>query len=236
MVTYTNTTSTCSLHNKSSNLPLIWVYNLTDLSLMEKAPFEFKVECASLLKISRNTVTTHLNTNISYKNKWIFSFKDLTVQELSQFVVPLKVWQILTGELLGDAYIRYDPLKAPQINGRLEFTFSSKILYVRYLKYHALSFISTNSEPTPWPNPMKGQDIKQYWFSSKRLASISLLHSIWYKEINGKYIKILPINIEKLLTPLGLAHWIMGDGYFDQTVRICTDNFTKEEVDMLIKV
>jgi len=81
------------------------------------------------LKISRGTVATHLNTNIPYKNKWIFSSKHLTVQELSQFVVPVKVWEIVIGELLGDGYIKYDPLKTPQINGRLEFTFSSKILY-----------------------------------------------------------------------------------------------------------
>ena len=34
-----------------------------------------------------------------------------------------------------------------------------------------------------------------------------------------------------------MAHWIMGDGYFkDDTVVICTDNFSKEEVLDLIKV
>lgn len=48
---------------------------------------------------------------------------------------------------------------------------------------------------------------------------------------------MLPKNIEKLLTPVGLAHWIMGDGYFDgDSVRICTDNFTKHQVLELIKV
>jgi hypothetical protein len=53
------------------------------------------------------------------------------------------------GGLLGDGYLNYDPIKAPQINARLEFTFSSKILhYVRYLKYDALAFICTESEPT----------------------------------------------------------------------------------------
>lgn len=210
---------------------------------MAGAPFKTKTECANILQINRSTVATYLDADKLFHNKWIFSSISLSKQELvhwlrhsKKWVIPIRTWEIVTGELLGDGHLSYDPINAPQINARLEFTFSSKILYVRYLKYHALSFISTNSEPTPWPNPMKGQDIKQYWFSSKRLASISLLHSIWYKEINGKYIKILPINIEKLLTPLGLAHWIMGDGYFDQTVRICTDNFTKEEVDMLIKV
>jgi hypothetical protein len=117
---------------------------------MNKAPFKSKVECASVLKISRNTRATHLNTNIPYKNKWLFTCKQLTGKELSQFVVPSKVWEIVTGELLGDGHINYDPLKAPQINGRLVFTFSSKILYyVRYLKYDALAHICTDSEPTP---------------------------------------------------------------------------------------
>ena len=69
--------------------------------------------------------------------------------------------------------MNYDPIKAPQINARLVplwgLTFSSKILrprpptflskrqrrtkgdpgvYVRYLKYDALAFICTESEPT----------------------------------------------------------------------------------------
>lgn len=141
------------------------------------------------MKISRSTVATHLNTNIPSKNKWTFSGKHLTVEDLSQFLVPPKVWEIVTGELLGDGYIKYDPLKAPQINGRLEFTFSSKILYyVRYLKHDALAFICTESEPTPWPNPIQQEITKQYWFSSKRLVSISLFHSIWYKQINDKYV------------------------------------------------
>jgi len=63
------------------------------------------------------------------------------------------------------------------------------------------------------------------------------LHHLWYKEIDGKYIKILPEEIEEMLTPVGLAHWIMGDGYYNRgIVKICTDNFTQEEVLKLIKV
>lgn len=55
--------------------------------------------------------------------------------------------------------------------------------------------------------------------------------------MNGKYIKMLPLNIKELLTPIGLAHWIMGDGYFTKnTLKICTDNFTKGEVLSLIRV
>jgi hypothetical protein len=79
--------------------------------------------------------------------------------------------EIITGELLGDGHIRYNPKKYPVYHGRLEFTFSVKN-YVKFLKYEALACICTKSEPTPWPNPML-RDIRptQYWFSAKRLLT-----------------------------------------------------------------
>ena len=106
------------------------------------------------------------------------------------------------------------------------------------MKYNALAFICTESEATAWPNPKTtGKEATQYWFSTKRLASITQLYDTWYKQVEGKHKKILPLNIEELLTPLALAHWIMGDGYFAQaSVKICTDNFTKKEVLILTKV
>jgi hypothetical protein len=40
-----------------------------------------------------------------------------------------------------------------------------------------------------------------------------------------------------ILNPIGIAQWFMGDGYFgDNTLRLCTDNFTKEEVLILLDV
>lgn len=203
------------------------------------APFKTKSECANALEINRSTVAAYLDADKLLYNKWIISSISLSNKELSKWVIPTRIWEIVTGELLGDGYLNYDPIKAPQINARLEFTFSSKILhYVKYLKYNALAFICTESEATPWPNyKTTGKETTQYWFSTKRLASLTQLYDTWYQEVNGKYIKILPLNIEELLTPLALAHWIMGDGYFaDGSVKICTDNFTKQEVLILTKV
>lgn len=69
------------------------------------------------------------------------------------------------------------------------------------------------------------------------MSFISKMHPIWYKKINRKYIKVLPSNIEEILTCIGLAHWIKGDGYFTKgTIMICTDNFSQEEVLKLIKI
>jgi hypothetical protein len=57
---------------------------------------------------------------------------------------------VVTGELLGDGYISYDPIRKPLTNARLEFTFAAKILhYVNYLKFNVLAPICTSSEPTP---------------------------------------------------------------------------------------
>ena len=227
--------------NRSRGKFLIWVYNINNLLLVKGAPFKTKTECAALLHINRRSVAVYLDSDKLFKNELIFSSTALSKEQLSKWMISPKVLEIITGELLGDGYIKYNPQNTPQINGRLEFTFSAKNLqYLNYLKYEALAFICNDSKPTPWPNPKfryKELTPTQYWFSSKCLPFISKLHSIWYKEINGRYIKVLPLNIENILTPIGLAHWIMGDGYFTNgIVKICTDNFTQKEVLKLIEV
>lgn len=227
----------------SSKGRLIWVYDITKLSdnggLVPGAPFKTKTICANVLKTTRNTVTLYLDSKKIFNNKWVFSSIELSKEQLSKYLIPSRVWEVITGELLGDGHISYDPVNKTLINGRSEFTFAAKILhYVNYLKFNVLAPICTSSSPTPWSNPkLDGKEPTQYWFSTKRLPAITNLYLSWYKEIDGKFIKILPFNIEELLTPIALAHLIMGDGYFTNgSVKICTDNFTKEEVLRLIEI
>lgn len=55
-------------------------------------------------------------------------------------------------------------------------------------------------------------------------------------ENTQRYVKIVPKNIESLMTPVVLAHLIMGDGNLkkgDDIIRIYTNSFTKLEVEML---
>lgn len=233
-----------SIHTNKN--PLIWVYNITNLSedgqvkdcLVEGTPFKTKTQCANILKTTRSTVTSYLDSEKLLKNKWLLSSIDLSKEELLKFLTPDTVWEVVTGELLGDGHISYNPINKPLINGRLEFTFAAAILhYVNYLKFNVLASICSASNPTPWPNPVEGKEPTQYWFSTKRSVAITNLHSLWYKEIDGKYIKILPMNIKGLLTPIALAHWIMGDGYFTNgSTKLCTDNFTKQEVLILMDI
>lgn len=223
--------------NNKSNRFSIWVYNLQDLDTIPPLVFNSISEAAKFLNISRTAISKYLDSNKPYNYKFIFSTKPLDKVFLHKLVISEKVWEVITGELLGDGHINYHPIKSPNINGRLEFTFSAKIVhYVHYLKFNVLSSICTKSPPFPWPNKAGNPQIRQYWFSTKRIWLISDLHKSWYKLIEGKYIKVIPENIEHLLTPLAIAHWIMGDGYFSGSVLICTDNFTRAEVLCLIDI
>lgn len=224
---------------KKKTLKKIWVYNISSLSLIEGAPFKNKSECAKNLGITRATVRIYLDTKKLYKHKWLFSSTPITIEELKKYTISDKTWEVITGELLGDGHIRYDPSHSPKDHGRLEFTFSSKILYyVEYLKFNVLAEICTKSKPTPWPNPkVTGKEPTQYWFSSLQMECFSKLHLTWYHQINNKNKKKLPDNIENLITNISLAHWIMGDGYYHQkTIFLCSDNFTKEENLKLISI
>lgn len=54
--------------------------------------------------------------------------------------------------------------------------------------------------------------------------------------INKGYTKIVPLNIDDLMSPVVLAHLIMGDGNFkpkDHIIRIYTNSFTHEDVKRL---
>ena len=213
----------------------MWLYDIS-IQSEEFVPtiYDSILSCAKDINVNRGTIGKYINTGAVYKYKYVFSSYPILSEELVKISIPFKTWEVITGELLGDGHISYNLIKRPNINGRLEFTFSSKILsYVNYLKFDALSNICTNSSPTPWPN---GQEVNQYWFSTKRMESISILHSKWYRREQDKYIKIIPYDIEEIITPLSIAHWIMGDGYFYNSVILCTDNFSKNEVNTLINV
>ena len=70
---------------------------------------------------------------------------------------------------------------------------------------------------------------------TKSLPLFTEFHNLFY--LNG--VKLIPKNIGDLLTPLGLAHWICQDGSYHKVskgVVLCTDSFTKEDVQLLISV
>lgn len=70
------------------------------------------------------------------------------------------------------------------------------------------------------------------WFQTRALPCFNELYAQFYKN----KIKIIPLNIIELLTPISLAYWIMGDGTWTGSgLRLHTDNSKVDEVHLLIK-
>lgn len=207
----------------------IWVYDVNTTQLINNAPYLSKLECSEDLNIYRGTILKYINSGEVYKDKYIFSYIELTKKQVqSKCRISNIVLETITGELLGDGHIRRG-----NKTGRLEFTFSKDILYyIEYLKFNVLSSICNNTKPTPWPKNAP----TQYWFSSKSSFPLFELHNQWYQldKISNKYIKVLPKNIDELLTPRAIAHWLMGDGWWSSNaILFSTDNFTFKEIELL---
>ncbi len=155
-----------------------------------------------------------LPAHLGRDNKGRFLRKTLPLVPL-----PEKLREAIIGELLGDGHLRFnkkgqDGKPKPHTNAQLAMTLKSKE-HVEYLWQEVYKPICSNTPPHPWPNPKTGKPVTQYHFASKALVSLSEIHSQWYIWCNrfNKFIKIVPLNIGDLLTPIGLAHWLMGDGY-----------------------
>lgn len=145
--------------------------------------------------------------------------------------------EVLTGLLLSDGSIR-NPNSNRRTTGnkRLECTFKKDHLdFIKWLKFDILGSLSTSTRPTLYPknNPT------QYWFCTKNHQFFNILYDQWYFEKDQKKVKILPNDIEKDLSPVSLAFWIMGDGYWEKnskTIFLCTENFSIKEIIFLISI
>ena len=83
----------------------------------------------------------------------------------------------------------------------------------------------------------KGKVYHQYRISSYTFSSFNWIHEMFYKLVDNKYIKIVPLNIVEYLTPLALAIWFMDNGSsLGKGARIATNCFTLEEVNFLCNV
>ena len=75
-----------------------------------------------------------------------------------------------------------------------------------------------------------------YSFQTLSLPFFTSLYNDWYKSIDNKNIKVLPLNLDFLFTPLAIAFLIMGDGSWDKSgsrIIIHLNNFTLIEVNRI---
>lgn len=141
---------------------------------------------------------------------------------------------ILIGLLLGDL-----SAEKPNDNCNTRLQFKQSLINEKYV-FHLYSLFKDFCGSPPLhiskfdPRVNKNKVYSAVKFQTFGLPCFNVYKNLFY-DLNGK--KVIPSNIEKLLTPVGLAYWFMDDGYKSQKgLYICTDSFTLKDIEKLIKV
>ena len=147
------------------------------------------------------------------------------------------VISVLVGSILGDSHLEK---RERGIGTRVIFEQCSR--NVEYLMWFHNFFASRGYCSPTKPKlitRIKKQNkvFYQYRVTSYTFTSLNWLHSMFYKVSDNRFIKIIPQDLEKYLTPLALAIWFMDDGsQMNKTVRIATNCFTKSDIEFLCKL
>jgi hypothetical protein len=143
--------------------------------------------------------------------------------------------EALIGLTLGDLSIEKS---TPNSNVRLRFDQSKNLRYdyIYFLYDIFKDFTLTGPKSTNRkPDIRTGKIYNSLIFKTRMLPCFKYLRDLFY--VNG--VKTVPLNIGELLTPIGLAFWIMDDGSYslaNGNLILCTDSYTSSEVDLLMKV
>lgn len=158
--------------------------------------------------------------------------------KLENETVPEKIQEILIGSLLGDC------------GGDLQkkgknpcFVFKQSVIHIDYLFYIYFIFLSWGYvQPFATPIVRKTKDSHGHIHNYIRFRTITspnllYIYKMFYKYKDGKYVKIVPKNLDLYLTPKALAFWIMDDGSKEGSgILLHTNSYTYEEVLLLIKI
>jgi hypothetical protein len=144
-----------------------------------------------------------------------------------------EIISVIFGLLLGDGY-------AGNRSGEgVRIAIRQSIIHKEYLFYLYNFFFTkgycSNLEPRQYTRTLKGIEKVYYGyeFNTFTFRSFYWIYESFYK--NGR--KVMPLNLELYFTPLSLAILISDDGgYTNAGVRIATNNFNFNEVEMLANI
>jgi hypothetical protein len=156
--------------------------------------------------------------------------------ERSNLIIQNYLNEIIIGLLLGDGHIQ-----TKYKNGNSRFIYGQSSLRLHNFNYfkHILNLFK--------PYLSNNFNLKEKTFSDKRtnkiyssvnFATLSLPCFNLYKNLfyNSENLKIVPSNIQNLLTSRGLAYWIMDDGSIqNKGLHLNTYGFTSKDILILKK-
>jgi len=154
----------------------------------------------------------------------------LTHKELNMLKLPNYQQAVIVGILLSDGWLSYASVnnKYPRFGFEQAFYQSSYVWSVFWVLSHYCY-----SLPKYKIRIRNNLQTSSVTLTTRSLPClVEFFNSFYY---NGK--KIVPENIYHILTPVSLAHLIMGDGTaVSGGLRICTDSYTVQDVVRLMNV
>ena len=175
-------------------------------------------------KISRNRISDKINFEFA---------RCYRVSKKAHLKLTLELDELLIGCMLGDLTAERPKITS---NTRLHFK-QSKINkdYVDHL--YSLFKEYCGSEPNVMSS-FDSREGKQKVYTSIKFQTLSLPCFNYYREIfyNKEGTKIVPENLENILTAKGLAYWVMDDGFkSNEAFYIATESFTQSEHEIIVK-
>ncbi len=153
-----------------------------------------------------------------------------TKQERNMIAIPAYQYSVIVGLLLSDGWLTI--ASATNVNPRLGL--SQSLDHFEYV-WFVFNILSHYCENFPVVRERKRVDTV-FWcvdIVTRSLPCFAELYSLFY--VNK--VKVVPENIYNLLTPVALAHLIMGDGGFkSKGIFLCTDSYSIQDVVRLMNV
>jgi len=153
----------------------------------------------------------------------------LSKAEKAAIRIPAEAQEVITGMLLGDGCIFR---RQEKHNAWVSIEQKDKEFVLNIWElFNSIGIVGA----APRLNSRTGGR-HSYAFATFSLPLFTELHKDWYKNVDGKNIKVIPSNIAELLTPRALGYWLAGDSHYhkrDRSIEIATHSFTPTEVDQL---
>ena len=153
-----------------------------------------------------------------------------TKQESNMIQLPSFFKSVICGLLLSDGWLTF----ASKTHKNARLGFKQSLSNSGYF-WFVFSFLSHYCSSMPSLISSYRKETKTYALQifTRSLSCFTEIHTIFYA--NG--IKIIPENIYNLLTPVALAHLIMGDGNArEHGLILCTNSYSVQDVVRLMNV
>lgn len=172
--------------------------------------------------------------NFPFYNFRLFNNKYYRTSSKAYLIVDDYLHDIIIGLLLGDL-----SAEKPNKNCNTRLQFKQSLINKEYI-LHLYSLFQEFCGTQPLNMSYFDSRVnKNKKYNSIKFQTLSLPCFNVYRELfyNSEGKKILPNNIEQLLTPKGLAYWFMDDGYkAEKGLYICTESYSLDEIKILLNI